>query len=159
MAAKSANAASDTTALIEGSIKKVEAGTKIANETAGALGNIVEGVEKAAELVGDIAVASNEQATGITQVNNGIDQLSKVVQTNSATAEEEAAASEELSSQANLLMHMVSEFKLQNQSEENIKLVDNASESGRKSSDKSKANKSKGGTPRIALNDVEFGKY
>ncbi len=159
LAAKSANAASETTALIEGSIKKVEAGTKIANETAGALGNIVEGVEKAAELVGDIAVASNEQATGITQVNNGIDQLSQVVQTNSATAEEAAAASEELSSQANLLMHMVSEFKLQNQSEENIKLVDNASESGRKSSDKSKANKSKGGTPRIALNDVEFGKY
>ncbi|MCX7615014.1 MAG: methyl-accepting chemotaxis protein, partial [Clostridiales bacterium] len=65
LAARSANAAKETTTLIEGSMKKAEGGTKIANETAEALDKIVDGVAKAAALVGDIAVASNEQASGI----------------------------------------------------------------------------------------------
>jgi len=112
LAARSANAAKETTTMIEGSISKVEDGTKIANETAEALNNIVEGIAKAAHLVGDIATASNEQATGIAQVNQGIAQVSQVVQTNSATAEESAAASEELSSQAELLKEMVAKFRL-----------------------------------------------
>ena len=112
LAARSAEAAKETTELIEGSIAKVAAGTKIADQTAAALANIVSGVEKAAALVGDIAAASGEQATGISQVNQGIEQLSQVVQTNSATAQEAAAASEELSSQADLLKTMVAQFKL-----------------------------------------------
>jgi len=112
LAARSADAAKETTALIEGSIKKVEAGTKIANETAEALAHIVAGTEKTVELVAQIAIASNEQATGIAQVNNGVEQLSQVVQTNSAIAEESAAASEELSSQAELLKNMVEQFRL-----------------------------------------------
>ena len=112
LAAKSANAAKETTDLIEGSIKKAEAGTKIANDTAAALSSILTGVEKAVVLVSEIAVASNEQATAITQINGGIEQLSQVVQTNSATAEQAAAASEELSGQADLLKNMVGQFKL-----------------------------------------------
>lgn len=58
--------------MISGSISKVEAGTKIADETAVALNKIVEDVTKAAELVSDIAVASNEQAIGIGQVNQAL---------------------------------------------------------------------------------------
>lgn len=112
LAARSANAAKETTAMIEGSIKKVEAGTKIANSTAQALDSIVEGVAKAAALVGDIAEASNEQATAISQINQAIGQVSQVVQTNSATAEESASASEELSSQAEVLKDNVRKFKL-----------------------------------------------
>ncbi|OGO86971.1 MAG: chemotaxis protein [Clostridiales bacterium GWE2_32_10] len=112
LAARSANAAKETTALIEGSIKKVETGTKIANETAGALDEIVQGVEKAANLVYDIANASNEQATGIAQINKGIEQVSQVIQTNSSTAEESASASEQLSSQAELLKELVAKFSL-----------------------------------------------
>lgn len=112
LAARSANAAKETTEMIEGSIKKVEIGTKIANETAAALDEIVGGVAKAAALVGDIAVASNEQATGISQINSAIEQVAQVVQTNSATAEECAAASEELSGQADMLKESVSRFKL-----------------------------------------------
>ncbi len=112
LAAKSANAAKETTDLIEGSIKKAEAGTKIANDTAAALSSILTGVEKAVGLVSEIAAASNEQATAITQINGGIEQLSQVVQTNSATAEQAAAASEELSGQADLLKNMVGQFKL-----------------------------------------------
>lgn len=113
LAAKSANAARETTTMIEGSIKKAETGTKIAGETAEALVKIVTGVEKAAALVAEIATASNDQATGITQVNQGIEQVSQVVQVNSATAEESAAASEELSSQADLLREMIHKFVLQ----------------------------------------------
>ncbi|MDF2947287.1 MAG: methyl-accepting chemotaxis sensory transducer [Bacillales bacterium] len=112
LAARSANAAKETTTMIEGSIKKVEDGTKIANETAQALNMIVDGVSKAATLVNEIAVASNEQASGISQITQGIAQVSEVTQTNSATSEESAAASEELSSQAELLSEMVRKFKL-----------------------------------------------
>jgi methyl-accepting chemotaxis protein len=112
LAARSADAAKETTALIEGSIKKVEGGTKIATETADALNKIVDGVAKVASLVNDITIASNEQASGIAQINQGIVQVSQVVQTNSATSEESAAASEELSSQAELLSKTVRRFKL-----------------------------------------------
>jgi methyl-accepting chemotaxis protein len=112
LAARSANAAKETTMLIEGSIKKTEAGTAIANETAASLLDIVTSVEKAEQLVGEITTASNEQAAGIAQVNQGIEQLSQVVQTNSATAQEAAAASEELSGQAELLKNMVGRFQL-----------------------------------------------
>jgi len=121
LAARSANAAKETTGLIEGSMKKVEGGTKIANNTAVALSKIVEGVTKVTNLVGEIATASNEQASGINQVNQGILQVSDVVQTNSATSEESAAASEELSSQAELLREQVSRFKLKKTTESSYK--------------------------------------
>lgn len=112
LAARSANAAMETTAMIEGSIKKVTGGTKIANDTADALNMIVEDVAKAATLVSDIASASNEQANGINQISQGIVQVSTVIQSNSATSEESAAASEELSSQAQVLKEQVGRFKL-----------------------------------------------
>jgi methyl-accepting chemotaxis protein len=112
LAAKSADAAKETTALIEGSISKVESGTKIANETAAMLSKISESIQKASVLVGDIATASNEQATAIVQIDKGITQVSAVVQTNSATSEESAASSEELSGQAEALLQMVGKFKL-----------------------------------------------
>ncbi|MBV7273575.1 methyl-accepting chemotaxis protein, partial [Clostridium sp. PL3] len=112
LAERSANAAKETTVMIEGSIRKAEFGTKIANETAAALDKIVAGIEKAANLVGDISTASNEQATGISQINKGIEQVSAVVQNNSSTAEESASASEELTSQAEILSEMVGKFKL-----------------------------------------------
>ncbi len=113
LAAKSAEAASETTTLIEGSIAKVETGTKIANETAGALEEIVEGISKAADLVGGIADASEHQATGINEVNKGIEDVSVVIQSNSATSEESAASSEELYSQADMLKKLVAQFKLE----------------------------------------------
>ena len=117
LAARSAEAAKDTTNLIEGSINKVSEGTKIANETAGALNKIVNEIEKAAELVQKIAKASNDQATGIAQIDTGLNQVGIVVQNNSATAEESAAASEELYGQAEMLKQMVASFKLKSQSD------------------------------------------
>lgn len=171
LAARSANAARETTDMIEGSIRKVEGGTKIANETAAALNKIVEGVAKAATLVSDIAVASNEQAAGIAQVTQGLSQVSQVVQTNSATSQESAAASEELSSQAELLKEQVARFKLKRNvsalkgykelSPEVLKVLEEMSE-------KKKANleykdeayaEVAASKPKIALSDKEFGKY
>lgn len=114
LAARSADAAKETTALIEGSIKKINDGTKIANETADALNKIVDAVDEAATIVNSIAEASNEQAQAVSQINTGIAQVSEVVQTYSATSEESAAASEELLAQAELLRTQVSRFKLKN---------------------------------------------
>ena len=112
LAAKSANAAKETTALIEGSTSKVELGTKIANQTAEKLEVIAQNVEKSATIVSEIATASETQAAAIAQIDQGLEQVSSVVQTNSATAEESAASSEELSGQADMLTQMVGKFTL-----------------------------------------------
>ncbi|SHH84172.1 Methyl-accepting chemotaxis protein [Sporobacter termitidis DSM 10068] len=112
LAARSASAANETTDLIEGSKRKVEAGTKIARDTAEALSQIAAQVDVAADLVNSIALASNEQAHALEQINSGIQQVSQIVSTNAATSQESAAASEELSSQASHLKESVSEFKL-----------------------------------------------
>jgi methyl-accepting chemotaxis protein len=174
LAARSANAAKETTDMIEGSINKVEAGTRIANETAGALNKIVEGVAKAAALVGDIAAASNEQATGISQVNQAIAQVAQVVQTNSATAEESASASEELSSQAQLLKEEVSKFRLKNVkslssgnfdslSPDIIKMIEDTVEKKKKSHKETSiavvADIPANSKSYISLEDKNFGKY
>lgn len=112
LAARSAKAAKETADLIEGSIRKAETGTKIANQTAEALNKIVEDNIKVADFINQIAIASNEQAEGIAQINQGIMQVSSVVQTNSATAEESAAASEELATQSEMLKEQVMQFNL-----------------------------------------------
>lgn len=155
LAARSASAAKETTDLIEGSIKKVEFGTKIANNTAESLDLIVSGVTEAANLVGEIAAASNEQATAIFQINKGIEQVSEVVQTNSATAEESAAASEELSSQAVILKNMVGKFRLK---EGNSVAYKDIAVDDRDSlrHEYARIGKNK---PKISLGDMDFGKY
>ncbi len=112
LAARSADAAKETTALIEGSIARVGAGSQIADQTEASLKEILTEIEKVSNLVGNIAQASNDQASEIAQITQGIEQVSQVVQTNSATAEESAAASEELSSQAEMLKQMVDAFKI-----------------------------------------------
>ncbi len=112
LASKSAEAASNTTALIEGTIQAVENGTEIVGRTAEAIQETVESTKSAVTYVDEITTAADRQAEEISQVTTGMDQISSVVQTNSATAEESAAASEELSSQAQILKSLVARFKL-----------------------------------------------
>ncbi|MCH2205424.1 MAG: methyl-accepting chemotaxis protein [Lentisphaerales bacterium] len=112
LAARSANAAKETTELIEGSINKVDAGTEVANSTSESLQEIVGGIGKVTDLIGEIAAASNEQALGINQVNQGLVQLDQVTQQNTANAEESAAAALELSEQANQLTEILKQFNL-----------------------------------------------
>jgi methyl-accepting chemotaxis protein len=112
LAARSAEAARETTVLIEGSIQKVGDGNAIALETGKSLDMIVEDISRTDDLIDSIANASNEQASGLAQINEGVVQVSNVVQANSATSEQSAAASEELSSQAQLLKELTGSFKL-----------------------------------------------
>lgn len=169
LAARSANAAKETTVLIEGSIKKVDDGTKIADETAVALNKIMEIVTKVSNLVGEIANASNEQATGIAQVNQGIMQVSQVIQTNSATSEESASASEELSAQAELLKELVSKFNLKKKkanynnlqgiNNDVLTMLENMARNNGNHETTEKSPKLSGSKTKINLSDIEFGKY
>ena len=114
LAAKSAEAARETGDMIQNSMEKAELGAHIASETAESLTEIVAGINESDHIVNEIARSSEEQANGIKQINVGIDQVAQVIQQNSATAEESAAASEEMSSQANMLESMIAQFKLKN---------------------------------------------
>ncbi len=112
LAARSAKAARETADLIEGSKGRVDEGNRMAKETAKALAEIVGGIVKVGDLVGEMAAASNEQAQGIAQISQGLGQIDQVTQQNTATAEETAAAAEELSGQADELRALIGQFKL-----------------------------------------------
>ena len=112
LASKSAEAAKNTTALIEETLVAIGRGTGIANKTANALSESVESTQDAIGLMNEIASATMVQAEAVSQISIGISQISSVTQTNSAVAEESAAASEELTSQAKELHKLVSHFKL-----------------------------------------------
>jgi len=103
LALRAADAAKDTTELIESIVKKVEKGSEIVNKTN-------EGFAKIAQLNTDIANASLEQSQGIDQANKAIDEAEKVVQQNAASAQELAASSEELNAQAEQMRDFVKEL-------------------------------------------------
>ncbi len=171
LAARSADAAKETTALIKGSIKKVEEGAELADLAANALQEIVEGIEQAANLVGEIATASHEQAVGVAQINEGVTLISDVVQTNAATSEEAAAASEELASQAEFLNEQVSGFKIKRTAQNKVvwpeRLSRQLAAADNDNSDAAKelnyyldqTVRTEAEEQRISLSDVEFGKY
>ncbi|MEY8354537.1 methyl-accepting chemotaxis protein [Lachnospiraceae bacterium 54-53] len=112
LASKSAEAAKNTTRLIEGSIQAAANGSRLVDEAAASLSSAVNGTLSVSGMIGRISEAFGHQSEAIRQVSAGVDQISSVVQTNSATAEESAAASEELSGQAELLKELVNEFKI-----------------------------------------------
>lgn len=112
LAGKSAEAAQNTSVLIENSTDAVHTGTEIAQSTAEVLLGIVNSIQTMVEAIDNIAAVSNEQSEAVGQISEGINQISTVVQTNSATAEESAAASEQLSAEAASLKEMVDQFTL-----------------------------------------------
>lgn len=112
LASKSAEASRGTAVLIEHAYQSVQKGNEIAGETAASLEQIAATSEKTMVLIHEITKASQDQAASIAQVTQGIDHISSVVQTNSATAEESAATSEELSGQAQILKSLIDQFRL-----------------------------------------------
>ena len=112
LAARSAEAASETAELIEDSIMKVNAGSEISKQLSVEMMEASRMVDDCGQKVMGIAEASNYQATAIEQVNSAIEQVSEVVSTNSATSEECAAASVELSNQAKRMKELLSIYKL-----------------------------------------------
>jgi methyl-accepting chemotaxis protein len=112
LALRSTDAAKDTTQMIDKSIDKAAVGTNIAQGTSDSLKMIAKGVNDTAAIIEKIAISSKAQAMGISQINKGIEDVSKIVQTNSATAEQGAAASEELFNQAKNMKKLVSGFKV-----------------------------------------------
>jgi len=112
LANKSTEASENISALIENSLKAVESGTQIADDTAQFLMLAVNDVNEMTGIIGQISEASSNQADSVSQITLGIDQISSVVQTNSAPSEESAASSEEMSNQAQLMKGLVAKFKL-----------------------------------------------
>lgn len=112
LASKSSDAASEISDMIDDTIGKINHGTEIAQVTSEELTKIVSDIEEIAEVMEHIADMSKDQAQAIDQVDIGLEQISAVVQNNSATSEECAASAVELSSQADGLMRQVKHYKL-----------------------------------------------
>lgn len=109
-AMRAAEAAKDTAHLIEGTVKKVTEGSDLVNDTNRAFTEVADSTARVAGLIGEISRASNEQAQGITQINQAVSEMDKITQNNVSSAEESASASEEMSAQAEQMKLMVYEL-------------------------------------------------
>jgi methyl-accepting chemotaxis protein len=118
LAQRSAQASKETTKMITDSIRKIEVGAEIADETAQSLASIVEGSSISTNMINNIVTGSNEQSLGISQINQGLSQLNQVVQSNAAIAEQSAAASQELDNEMNQLEQLTKRFKLRHLTDE-----------------------------------------
>jgi len=112
LAAKSAEAAKETAALLESSNQSVENGNQIVERVNKSLQSVAEIAHKNAEEITKLQSMSAQQSSAIAQINIGIGQVAQVVQQNSATAEENAAASEEMSGQSDIMQQLITQFKL-----------------------------------------------
>ena len=112
LAQRSASAAKEIKALIQDSVKKVDAGTELVNKSGATLSEIVNSVKRVTDIVTEIAAASREQSTGIDQVNKAVTQMDSVTQRNASQTEEMSATAQTLTEQAGHLRDLVSRFKL-----------------------------------------------
>jgi methyl-accepting chemotaxis protein len=110
LAMRAAEAAKNTSGLIEDTVKKVREGGEIVAKTNEEFANVATGTKKVKELVAEIAAASQEQAQGVDQINKAVAEMDKVVQRNAASAEESASASEEMNAQAAQMKDYVQEL-------------------------------------------------
>nr|MDP2191569.1 methyl-accepting chemotaxis protein [Rhodoferax sp.] len=112
LAQRSAAAAKEIKTLISDSVRNVDTGTKLVSQAGATMAEMVSGVKKVAEIIAEITIASQDQATGIDKINQAIEQMDKVTQQNAALVEQAAAASESLREQAENLLRSVSVFKI-----------------------------------------------
>ncbi len=112
LADQSGKSAVDTRRLIEGILQEIEDGNSVAGHAAGSIAEVVEGVNQIAGTVSGLAQISSEQAESMGQVEIGINQISEIVQSNSAAAQELSATSEEMLAQAETMTNLEKQFKL-----------------------------------------------
>lgn len=112
LAQRSAGAAKEIKALIDDSAEKVETGTKLVDQAGATMQEIVDSIRRVTDIMGEISAASQEQTSGIDQINQAISQMDQVTQQNASLVEEAAAASEALQDQAGSLAQAVGVFKL-----------------------------------------------
>jgi methyl-accepting chemotaxis protein len=112
LAQRSAAAAKEIKTLIGNSVERVDAGSKLVNEAGATMHEIVESVRRVTDIMGEITAASQEQTSGIDQINQAVAQMDQVTQQNAALVEEASAASEAMQDQAAKLALVVSVFKL-----------------------------------------------
>ncbi|HEY9280500.1 MAG TPA: methyl-accepting chemotaxis protein [Eoetvoesiella sp.] len=112
LAQRSASAAKDIKNLIDNSVAKVDIGTKLVDEAGEAMQGIVKQVKQVTDLINEISAATNEQTTGLGQINDAVMQLSDVTQQNAALVEESASAADSLNEQAQNLVEVVGVFKV-----------------------------------------------
>jgi CHASE3 domain sensor protein len=110
LAMRAADAAKNTSTLIEDTVSKIASGSELVASTNKAFEEVAESSEKVAALVSEISSASNEQSQGISQINTAVTDMDRIVQQNAANAEESASASEEMSAQAEQMKTMVAEL-------------------------------------------------
>ena len=168
LAGRSAAAAQETEVLIEDSVKKAENGMELVQQTSTALNQIKEANIGVVDLINKIAEASNEQATGLSQINAGLEQVEKVTQSNTANAEETASASEELSGQAAALKKLLTKFKLNELTMDETRELPSPEFNGGEMNDRPRLPAEDAGSMEkrrvkpneiIALDDDDFGKY
>ena len=112
LAGKSADAAAETSVLIESTINAVKKGVNIVDHAAKTLGDVMDGSEKSKEMVSEIAGSMVADAKSISEVSKGLEEVSKVVQQNSATSEESSASSQDLNENAASLKEMISRIQV-----------------------------------------------
>ncbi len=112
LAQRSATAAKEIKALINGSLSKVDSGVALVNQSGDALRGIVNAVSRVSSLMGEIAAASNEQTTGIEQVNKAVSQMDQVTQSNAAQTEELSSTAQSLAGKGEQLQRLVARFRL-----------------------------------------------
>jgi methyl-accepting chemotaxis protein len=112
LALRSAGAAKEIKALIHDSVRKVNEGTKLVDDSGKVLGQIVAGVKKVTDVMADIASSSREQSSGIEQVNRAITMMDDVTQQNAALVEEASAAAQALTEQASNLSKLIARFRV-----------------------------------------------
>jgi methyl-accepting chemotaxis protein len=123
LAQRSATAAREIKQLIVDSTGKVQDGTKLVDESGRHLSDIVGSVKKMADIIAEIATASDEQAKGIEQVNNTVTQLDEVTQGNSAMSDEAMSVAEAMSKEAQQLLQIVSAFKVDDRQSPALRVV------------------------------------
>jgi len=111
LAQRSAEAAKEIKSLIGASVERVEAGSRLVQDAGTAMNEIVAGVQRVSDIIGEIAAAASEQSDGIGQVNDSVVQLDQATQQNAALVEESAAAAESLRDQAQRLVEAVAVFR------------------------------------------------